>query len=127
MLKYGAIKTHVLSKSTGAKAAPLMIERQKEDSDMPDHKQRPAPGQQDCHDCPDGYKKAEVKLHGYVCIPEPCPPKMCTIIKHLPCNVEGEQIPGQLQNLLNQNPGYHIQQVLDHGHDGWSVILTGPC
>ena len=89
-------------------------------------KQEPTPSNGDCQ--PDPRKdKCHVHLDGYIecCCPEPV--RMCSVFKHLPCSVEGEQIIQHLTQLLNQNPGYHVQQVLDHGHDGWTIILTGPC
>ena len=89
---------------------------------MPDHKPTPQP-------TPDPQKdRCEIQLHGYVeCCCNPEPQKMCTVIKHLPCSIEGEQIPAKLNEFLNMHPGYVVQQVLDHGHDGWTIILNGPC
>ena len=72
--------------------------------------------------------RCAINLTGYVeCCCDHEPVRMCSKFKHLPCNVEGEQIIQHLTQLLNQNPGYYVQQVLDHGHDGWTVIITGPC
>ena len=72
-------------------------------------------------------ERCRVHLEGYIecCCPEPV--RMCTKIHHLPCSIEGEQIPAKLNEFLAANPGYYVQQVLDHGHDGWTVLLTGPC
>ena len=90
----------------------------------PDQQPTPKP-RDEC--CPDQYEECHVHMHGVIHCPKPCPPKMCTKMKHLPCNVEGEQIMGQIQQFLNQNAGYTVAQVLDHGHDGWTVIIEGPC
>lgn len=110
-----------------SKRQKLMLDKQarntrakEKESPMPDHKE---PGTH-----PDPQKdQCAVQLHGYIecCCKDPEP--MCSVFKHLPCSVEGEQIIQHLTQLLTQNPGYHVQQVLDHGHDGWTIILTGPC
>ena len=86
---------------------------------MPDHKPTPQP---EPHK-----EQCAVQLHGYVecCCPEPV--RMCNKFFHLPCNVEGEDIIAKLTQLTNANVGYNVTQVLDHGHDGWTVIMTGPC
>ena len=89
---------------------------------MAEHKPTPQPH-------PDPQKEqCAIQLHGYVeCCCNNEPVRMCSKFKHLPCNVEGEQIIQHIQQLLNANPGYMVQQVLDHGHDGWTVIINGPC
>ena len=79
---------------------------------------------------PDPQKEqCAVQLHGYVecCCPEPV--KMCNKFLHLPCSVEGEQLIPKLTQWLGQpaNAGFSVTQVIDHGHDGWTVIFTGPC
>ena len=103
------------------------LQEQKRKKDMTDRPgTQPTPGHDhDC--CPPGYQKCDITMSGYMCCPEPCPPKMCNKMKHLPCAVEGEQVMGAIQVFLTANPGYVVSQVLDHGHDGWTVVIVGPC
>lgn len=93
------------------------------------NKPTPTPQPKPHDDCPDGYETCHVNLNGYVYCPKPCPPRICNRYLKLPCNVEGEDLPTKIMQWQAQpgNFDYHIVQVIDHGHDGWTIIFEGPC
>lgn len=92
---------------------------------MPDHKPHPDPNPGHTHE----REKCAVHLQGYIECCCPVPEKMCNKYLHLPCAIEGEDIIQKIMQFQNvpANANYNVVQVLDHGHDGWTVIFEGPC
>jgi len=100
----------------------------------PNAKSSPKPVTHDTHphnahphdvDCPDGYHRCHATFYGYIDCPD-AHPHYTTEMLSVACGAD-DPMP-QIQNFLSQ-PGHshsEVVQVLDLGHNGWTVIFKTP-